>query len=44
MRCRLQVPAVECVEVTLTYEPRWTPQMMSTEAREHLGISDGSAW
>lgn len=40
--CR--VPAVEFVEVKLTYEPPWTPEMMSTEAREHLGISDGSAW
>lgn len=38
------VPAVEFVEVKLTYEPPWTPEMMSTEAREHLGISDGSGW
>jgi metal-sulfur cluster biosynthetic enzyme len=35
------VPAVKFVEVELTYEPPWTPEMMSTEAREHLGISDG---
>jgi metal-sulfur cluster biosynthetic enzyme len=38
------VPAVEFVEVELTYEPAWTPEMMSTEAREHLGISDGRGW
>lgn len=37
-------PAVEFVEVELTYEPAWTPEMMSTEAREHLGISDGRGW
>ncbi len=36
------VPAVEFVDVKLTYEPPWTPEMMSTEAKEHLGISDGS--
>ena len=38
------VPAVEFVEVELTYEPLWTPEMMSAEAKEHLGISDGSSW
>lgn len=38
------VPAVEFVEVELTYEPPWTPEMMSAEAREHLGISDRRGW
>ena len=38
------VPSVEFVDVELTYEPPWTPEMMSTEAREHLGISDRRAW
>src|ERR1039458_62493 len=33
------VPGVESVEVELTYEPPWTPQMMSPEAKENLGIS-----
>jgi metal-sulfur cluster biosynthetic enzyme len=36
------VPAVEFVDVKLTYEPPWTPEMMSAEAREHLGISNES--
>jgi metal-sulfur cluster biosynthetic enzyme len=38
------VPAAELVEVKLTYDPPWTPQMMSTEAKQHLGISDGGEW
>jgi metal-sulfur cluster biosynthetic enzyme len=38
------VPGIEFVEVTLTYEPPWTPQMMSPEAMEHLGIVTGGAW
>ncbi|MGO9004673.1 MAG: metal-sulfur cluster assembly factor [Beijerinckiaceae bacterium] len=38
------VPGVESVAVELTYEPPWTPQMMSPEAKENLGISDGGGW
>lgn len=38
------VPAVESVEVELTYEPPWTPEMMSPDAREYLGISDRRGW
>jgi metal-sulfur cluster biosynthetic enzyme len=38
------VPAVEFVDVALTYEPHWTPEMMTTKAREHLGITDGGGW
>lgn len=38
------VPGVEFVEVKLTYEPRWTPEMMSPEAKGHLGITDGGGW
>ena len=33
------VPGVASVKVKLTYEPRWTPEMMSPEARAHLGIT-----
>jgi len=36
--CVSNVPGVEFVDVKLTYEPRWTPEMMSPEAKEHLGI------
>jgi metal-sulfur cluster biosynthetic enzyme len=35
------VPGIERVEVELTHEPRWTPEMMSPEAKAHFGISDG---
>ncbi|MGB3272194.1 MAG: metal-sulfur cluster assembly factor [Xanthobacteraceae bacterium] len=38
------VPGVEFVDVTLTYEPPWTPKMMSPAAKAHLGISDGGDW
>ncbi len=38
------VPGVEFVDVTLTYEPPWTPQMMSPDAKAHLGISDAGGW
>jgi metal-sulfur cluster biosynthetic enzyme len=29
------------VEVTLTYDPPWTPRMMSPEAKRRFGIQDG---
>ena len=32
------VPGVEFVDVKLTYEPRWAPEMMSPEAKAYLGI------
>jgi metal-sulfur cluster biosynthetic enzyme len=32
------LPGVEFVDVKLTYEPRWTPEMMSPEAKAYLGI------
>jgi metal-sulfur cluster biosynthetic enzyme len=35
------VPGVEFVDVKLTYEPRWAPEMMSPEARAHFGITEG---
>lgn len=38
------LPSVEFVEVKLTYEPRWTPDLMSPEAKAHLGIRDGGRW
>lgn len=33
------VPGVTSVKVKLTYEPRWTPEMMSPEAKAHFGIT-----
>jgi metal-sulfur cluster biosynthetic enzyme len=38
------VPGIEAVEVELTYEPSWTPEMMSPEAKAHFGITDGGGW
>jgi metal-sulfur cluster biosynthetic enzyme len=35
------VPGVEFVDVRLTYEPRWSPEMMSPDAKAHFGIRDG---
>lgn len=29
---------VESAEVTVVMEPQWTPDMMTDEARDHLGI------
>jgi len=36
------VPGVEFVDVRLTYDPRWAPEMMSPAAKAHFGITDGS--
>jgi metal-sulfur cluster biosynthetic enzyme len=38
------VPGVEFVDVSLSYEPAWTPQMMSPEAKLHFGIQDDGSW
>lgn len=38
------VEGVEFVDVKLTYEPRWTPEMMAPEAKLHFGIRDGGGW
>jgi metal-sulfur cluster biosynthetic enzyme len=38
------VPGVDRVDVDLTYDPPWSPQMMTAEAMQHLGISDGGGW
>jgi metal-sulfur cluster biosynthetic enzyme len=34
------VEGIEFVDVKLTYEPPWTPQMMSIEAKGYFGITD----
>lgn len=38
------VPGVEAVEVTLSYDPPWSPAMMSPEAKERFGVRDGGGW
>jgi len=35
------VSGVARVDVELTYAPRWTPEMMSPEAKTYFGIADG---
>lgn len=35
------VEGISSVEVEMTYDPPWTPAMMSTEAKEHFGITSG---
>jgi metal-sulfur cluster biosynthetic enzyme len=32
------VSGVEFVDVQLTYEPRWSPEMMSADAKAHFGV------
>lgn len=34
------VPGVTSVEVTMTWEPPWSPTLMSDEAKAHFGITD----
>ncbi|MGC1465678.1 MAG: metal-sulfur cluster assembly factor [Pseudolabrys sp.] len=38
------VPGVASVDVSLTYDPPWTPEMMTDQAKEHLGIGAGNGW
>ena len=38
------VPGVEFVDVRLTYEPPWSPAMMSGAAKDHLGMADEGGW
>ncbi len=38
------VAGVDSVDVTLTYDPPWKPQMMSADAKQQLGIGDGDGW
>jgi metal-sulfur cluster biosynthetic enzyme len=36
----VSVEGVESVDVQLTYDPPWTPQMMNAETKRHFGIPD----
>lgn len=38
------VAGIKFVDVALTYEPPWTPQMMTPEAKQYLGIQDDGGW
>ncbi|MBV6424813.1 MAG: Fe-S protein maturation auxiliary factor SufT [Steroidobacteraceae bacterium] len=34
------VTGIASADVTMTYDPPWTPRMMSPQAKEHFGIAD----
>lgn len=38
------VSGIEFVDVALTYEPPWTPEMLTDEARQRLGIRGEGGW
>lgn len=38
------VSGVDAADVTLTYDPPWTPEMMSAEVKEYLGVGGGAGW
>lgn len=38
------LPGIKSVEVDLTYQPPWTPEMMSPAAKMHFGIRDETDW
>jgi metal-sulfur cluster biosynthetic enzyme len=37
------VPGIDAVEVTMTYDPPWTPDMMSEEAKLQLGFATANS-
>jgi metal-sulfur cluster biosynthetic enzyme len=37
----LSVPGFDVADVALTYEPRWSPEMMSPKSKVRFGITDG---
>jgi metal-sulfur cluster biosynthetic enzyme len=43
-RAAAAVPGIDQVDVALTYDPPWQPQMMSPAAKRHLGIADDGRW
>lgn len=38
------VAGVEYADVRLTYEPPWSPEMMTLDAKRHLGMVDDGGW
>ncbi|MDE2154297.1 MAG: metal-sulfur cluster assembly factor [Xanthomonadaceae bacterium] len=37
-----QLPGIADVDVVVTHDPEWSPQMMTPEARRYLGIEEES--
>ncbi len=38
------VPGIDTVDINLTYEPPWTPDMMSADAKQQLGVGESDGW
>lgn len=38
------VPGIGAVDVILTYEPPWTPERMSPDAKQYFGINGAADW
>lgn len=38
------VPGIKLVNIVLTYQPPWTPEMMTSKAQEYLGIASRGGW
>ncbi len=36
--CAAAVPGIDAVDVTMTWQPRWSTDRMSAEAKAHFGI------
>jgi metal-sulfur cluster biosynthetic enzyme len=37
--CAASVPGVTSVDVTMTWSPPWSPDLMSAEAKAHFGVA-----
>ncbi|MDE2229637.1 MAG: metal-sulfur cluster assembly factor [Alphaproteobacteria bacterium] len=37
--CAAAVPGIGAVDVTMTWQPPWTPDRMSEEAKAHFGVA-----
>lgn len=38
------VSGIGAIDVVVTHDPPWTPEMMSSDAKQYFGISDAADW
>ena len=38
------VRGIGAIDVVMTHDPPWAPEMMSPDAKQHFGISDAADW
>jgi metal-sulfur cluster biosynthetic enzyme len=38
------VPGIGAIDVIVTHDPPWTPELMSPDAKQYFGISDAADW